>query len=287
MAAGRQSHDYVKCSYDDNKRVLPLKTLIAETWRYSNRSLWPLRFPVHYTILYMVSNYYPRNTTRLNIITLLQIQSGEYVLSADFVSTFKKVDFVEADILWRLIHEPASATIDDIIRLIFNSGSSPCASKRYYVHAAMSTNTPLESAQDPDQRGRSAYDKIREVLQRRPQSSVRTRDPQDIDVTETLPSDDEVAEVLYNVDRTPGQNSMVACPPTVEEATYLVNQARRANPTAAALRLRPYASTDVPPVTPIAAPANPLETPVDAFEAYAQRIINRTATVPEPSSTIE
>ena len=54
LAAGRQSHDHYRAAFDDNKRVLPMKTLLAESWRYANRCLWPLFFPIHYTILYMV-----------------------------------------------------------------------------------------------------------------------------------------------------------------------------------------------------------------------------------------
>ena len=52
-----------------------MKTLLPEAYKFGNRCTHPLQFPLHYTILYMLQ------------------QSAEYVLSMDFVSTFKKVDF--------------------------------------------------------------------------------------------------------------------------------------------------------------------------------------------------
>lgn len=97
-----------------------MKNLFSECWRYWNRSLRPVLFPIHFCILYM-------------------IQCAEYVLSPDFISTFKKIDFNESEIVWNLAHNPSEATLDMIYAVIFNSASIN-RRQRYYVP---SYETPL------------------------------------------------------------------------------------------------------------------------------------------------
>ena len=91
-------------SFDEKKKVLSLKQLFHETYKFNMRCMFPAVVPLHYCILYM-------------------LQGGEYVLSPEFVSTFKKVNFNESEAYWRILHAPLETTIDDILVLIFNGAS--------------------------------------------------------------------------------------------------------------------------------------------------------------------
>jgi hypothetical protein len=65
------------------------------------RCLHPVVAPIHYVLLYM-------------------IQSGAYMFSSDFISVQRKTDFSEAKVLWELVHDPTSAVIEDVMKLIFD-----------------------------------------------------------------------------------------------------------------------------------------------------------------------
>ena len=73
MSSGRKDYDLNLVSFDDSKKVLTLKNLLPEAYRYSVRALLPVQFPVQIVIMYM-------------------IQSTEHVLAPDFISYFKKLD---------------------------------------------------------------------------------------------------------------------------------------------------------------------------------------------------
>jgi hypothetical protein len=63
------------------------------------------------------------------------IQTKLYVVSADFVSNYKKLDYEESTILWDIIHKPSTTTIDMIIRLLFNQSSiDKNKFKRYHLN---------------------------------------------------------------------------------------------------------------------------------------------------------
>lgn len=64
----------------------------------------PAIVPVHYALLYMV-------------------QSRGYIFAPDFVAYNKKVDFEETEVLWHLVHFPGDATINMIMKLVFDSRS--------------------------------------------------------------------------------------------------------------------------------------------------------------------
>lgn len=53
---------------------------------------------------------------------LYMLQCGEYVLSPEFVSTYKKVNYNEAVSYWKLLQEPTSINIEDVMLLIFTGG---------------------------------------------------------------------------------------------------------------------------------------------------------------------
>jgi hypothetical protein len=49
------------------------------------------------------------------------LQSTDYALSPDFVSTFKKVDHEEAEYYWGVLHDPIKATIADVMAIVFSA----------------------------------------------------------------------------------------------------------------------------------------------------------------------
>ena len=104
MSSGRKDYDLNLVSFDDSKKVLTLKNLLPEAYRYSVRALLPVQFPVQIVIMYM-------------------IQSTEYVLAPDFISYFKKLDAAQAEALWTMYHSPKLCTLDMIRSLVFNPSS--------------------------------------------------------------------------------------------------------------------------------------------------------------------
>ena len=103
LARGRQEHHAMVTSFDENKKVIGLKHLFNETYRFNMRCMFPAVVPVAYCLLYM-------------------LQSGEYILSPEFVSTFKKINYNEAVAYWGLLQEPSRITIDAVMLLIFSGG---------------------------------------------------------------------------------------------------------------------------------------------------------------------
>ena len=60
------------------------------------------------------------------------VQSGEYVLSPELVSTYKKVDLKEAETIWNVLFNPRDTTLDMIHCLVFNLMSIN-RRQRYYI----------------------------------------------------------------------------------------------------------------------------------------------------------
>ena len=206
-----------------------MKTLLAESWRYANRCLWPLFFPIHYTILYMVMM---TELFAFHQNYMIQVQSSDYILSPEFVSSYKKVDFEEACIMWRLIHHPTSATISDIMKLVFSSTNSNYRC-RYYVNmspASSSNTTSTTPPEAPELRKKTAYENIRAALQSRDKKSS-TREPAVL--TQSFEEFPELIE--YNIDTSASvrlqDENEIPCPETVEEALFLVSKARQKSST--------------------------------------------------------
>lgn len=78
-----------------------LKNFFNECYKFNMRCMHPAVIPIHYAVLYM-------------------IQSGSYILSPDFISTFKKIDLNEAKILWEMVHKPTEVCLKDIMQLLFH-----------------------------------------------------------------------------------------------------------------------------------------------------------------------
>ena len=90
--------------FSDDKKIINFKNLFMECFRFNTRSMFPATVPIHYTLLYM-------------------LQSTDYILSPDFVSNYKKLDFGESEVLWKIVHLPGSATINDVMKIVFNNRS--------------------------------------------------------------------------------------------------------------------------------------------------------------------
>ena len=101
LSFGRRDHDALLTSFDDNKKILNLRNFFNECYKFNMRCMHPATVPIHYAVLYM-------------------IQSGSYILSPDFISTFKKIALNEAAILWGMTHNPQNVILDDVMTLLFN-----------------------------------------------------------------------------------------------------------------------------------------------------------------------
>jgi len=118
---GRQEDQVMLTSFDDEKKIITTKNLTNECYRFNQRCLWPAIVPPQYVLLYMC-------------------QSGEYIISPDFISICKKVDLLELQALWELIHSPSKATIDLIMKLVFDERSYGKRYRtRYWVASIHST----------------------------------------------------------------------------------------------------------------------------------------------------
>lgn len=73
---------------------------------------------------------------------------GNYILTPDFISTYKKIDLTEASILWDIIHDPINTTVSDVKAIVFDRRFSD-KQRRYYLQsgprASSSVSTSSES----------------------------------------------------------------------------------------------------------------------------------------------
>jgi len=51
------------------------------------------------------------------------LQSGEYILSPDFVSQYKKLSLEETQSLWKIVHDPEGTTVSMVMKLVFDPRS--------------------------------------------------------------------------------------------------------------------------------------------------------------------
>ena len=86
----------------------------------------------------------------------------------------QEIDFEEAVILWKLIHDPAEATAEDILRQVFTPGNYTTRT-RYYVHkrtTASNINPTLDDEiiqnilvpSEQHDKGQSPYEAIKFAL---------------------------------------------------------------------------------------------------------------------------
>lgn len=101
LTNGRRDHVALLRSFDDNKKIINLKNMFNECYRFSQRCLFPLVVPIDFTLTYMV-------------------QSDTYILSPDFIATYKKINLDEAACLWKIVHDCEKTTVADIRKLLFD-----------------------------------------------------------------------------------------------------------------------------------------------------------------------
>jgi hypothetical protein len=104
LSFGRRDHDALLTSYDDAKKIINLKNLFNEAYRFNMRTMHPAVVPIHFALLYM-------------------IQSGAYILCPDFISTNRKLDLTESLALWKMVHQPHGVCLRDIMQLVFDPRS--------------------------------------------------------------------------------------------------------------------------------------------------------------------
>ena len=81
-----------------------MKNFFNEAFKFICRCLLPCVVPIQYVILYMM-------------------QSGEYIISADMIQSYRKIDLEEANILLKIAYFPQQTTIDMVNKLIFDPRS--------------------------------------------------------------------------------------------------------------------------------------------------------------------
>ena len=173
--------------------------------------------------------YHKLRSIKLILCNRLSEQSAKYILSPEFVSSYKKVDFNEACIMWRLIHNPTSATIVDIMKLVFTTTNMSFKS-RYYVDMPPSTalKTPVSELprESPSLKKPTGYENIKGILQSKGAGSAYQRPAVLAEEFDPVPE-----EIQFNIDTTAtiqtDNGDAVPCAETVEEALFLVSKARQ------------------------------------------------------------
>ena len=132
--------------------------------------------------------------------------------------------------MWRLIHHPTSATISDIMKLVF-SPSTTSFKSRYYVNlppSKSSTTTTIQANTESSEKikTQTAYQNIKDILHSK-KLSASTREPASPTQTfEKLPD-----EIEFIIDKSATvqveDEGAIPCPDTVEEALFLVSKARQ------------------------------------------------------------
>lgn len=114
------------------------------------------------------------------ILFPFRLPIGNYILTPDFISTYKKIDLDEATILWDVIHDPSSTTVEDIKKLVFDRRYTD-RRKRYYLQCG-----PFSS-----QRNHRSGSGQQQLEERQIVSTM---------VTATEPTDEEVVGGATNTD---------------------------------------------------------------------------------------
>ncbi len=119
LDAGRREHMAMLSSFDDSKKIVNIKNFFNECYKFNRRCMFPCVVPIDYCITYM-------------------IQSGNYILTPDFISMYRKFDFTEAQLLWDMIHHPLTADVEGVTQIIFNNRSyDKRFMKRYYIQGML------------------------------------------------------------------------------------------------------------------------------------------------------
>lgn len=78
---------------------------------------------------------------------------GNYILSPDFVTQYRKLDLNEANVLWDLIHNPQNATVEDVKKVVFDPRAYCTPRKRYFIQCGPLANNKISQFQQEQTRG--------------------------------------------------------------------------------------------------------------------------------------
>eukprot|EP01031_Cornospumella_fuschlensis_P027563 gene27563-33289_t len=243
LAEGRNCHsNMVTSSYDESRKVITVKNLMQELFKFNRRCMMPIIVPVLFGVTYM-------------------IQSGNYILSPDFISSYRKIDLHEAEILWGMINKPKDTTVEGVRALLFDPRSySPKINRRYFFGGqdqaeyeeerrrpdvdltAMAADYSEEERRhhQPQQEAASSTDKekgrrclaqklvdlCKEGKERLTSSSLSSSRPAYFD-EDFVAMRDEEYEVEDSNNRYQVDNDSYVCPDTLEEMLLIVRNARK------------------------------------------------------------
>ena len=159
------------------------------------------------------------------------MQSSEYVLCPDFITTYRKVDLSEANSLWSIIHQPSKTTIDIILQIVFHGRSyGPKVVPRYYLAGAVDDN----SSAYYDRIDKSGLNMASNLVNHMRENKV-TRQRQNLDNTIGNSTDQEYIPLpgdllpLFSID-TVGDPTQVhedlVCPLTIGDMMLIVRTLR-------------------------------------------------------------
>jgi hypothetical protein len=127
LSNGRREHEALRSSYDDGKKVLNIKNLFNEGYKFNMRCMYPAVVPLEYCFLYM-------------------LQSGLYILTAEYVSSGRKLDWDEARTLWDIVFNPKETTIDMVFKLLYDRRSYGSRTDCRYYLSNVATHAPPDFA---------------------------------------------------------------------------------------------------------------------------------------------
>lgn len=68
------------------------------------------------------------------------VQSGDYIFTPEFITSYKKIDLEECETLWATIFHPGRTTIEMILKLIFNGRSYDPKVSNYHNTTSIGTS---------------------------------------------------------------------------------------------------------------------------------------------------
>lgn len=218
---GRREHASMLVSYDDDKKVISLKTFFNEAFKFQKRCLQPCVPPLDFVLLYM-------------------IQSAAYVLTPDFISIYRKMDYGEATALWDIIHDPASTDINGIRSILFDARSYDKSSRKRYFVAGLPRKAPsMVPRAPPAAASNVTYEENRTPTAASASSDTSTS-PRAIRIVQELRSrptserppltfaDDDIVELDDDLIEADGESPVgdFQCPPTLTEMLAIVRRVR-------------------------------------------------------------
>mmetsp|Transcript_9309 Transcript_9309/g.13931 ORF Transcript_9309/g.13931 Transcript_9309/m.13931 type:complete len:300 (+) Transcript_9309:72-971(+) len=224
MSTGKQDRDALVTAYDEGKEILTVKNIVAKAYQFIRRSLYPAIPPFLQTVTYM-------------------LQTGQYMLSSDFVSVYRKMDLDEAEALWSIIWRPKEATKDATFKILFDPRyTSKKGQDRYFLGGVRTIEPDTASSISPiainnNNLATTLVDHMRNSQKRSRSSTERSPNYPTEDFTALPSAHSGNDDITYEIDET-GDSSIVTelnvstyvveriCPDHVDEMLTQVQQLR-------------------------------------------------------------